>query len=159
MCISVRPQWASYISSIIKLWKGILRALLMINENINFCFKIITLVTIFMWCMCHLFMTVQQIMKPNVVNSTFRSLQIHRPNSDETKSPLSGRTPCYFLYIWLLLELVSPTDWLQLEVHLGDRQSKLITEKLESQIITFIKVRQWKIRQQKDKTGWPCYWS
>lgn len=95
------------------------------NENINFCFKVITLVTLFMSCMCHLFITVQQIMKPNVVNSTFRSLQIPRPNSDEVKSPLADRTLHYFLYIWLL-ELVSALrDWLQLEVHLGDRQSKL----------------------------------
>lgn len=57
------------------------------NENINFCFKVITLVTLFMSCMCHFFMTVQQIMKPNTVNSIFRSLQTHRPNSDEAKSP------------------------------------------------------------------------
>lgn len=45
-------------------------------------------------------------------------------HSDEAKSPLTDIIPCYFLYIWVLLELVSPLgNWLQLEVHLGDRQN------------------------------------
>lgn len=53
-------------------------------------------------------MAVQQIIKPSVVNSPFRSLQIHRQNSDEAKSPLAKRIPWYCLHIWLLLETVSP---------------------------------------------------
>lgn len=53
-------------------------------------------------------MIVQQIIKPTVFTSTFRSLQIHRPISDVLELPLANGIPSCLLPAWLLLETVRP---------------------------------------------------